>query len=44
MELAEHHSLEDIRNIVASGEKVSLSSSAIAKIEKCHAYFLDKVA
>jgi histidine ammonia-lyase len=44
MELAEHHSLEDIRNIVASGEKVSLSAIAKAKIEKCHTYLLNKVA
>jgi histidine ammonia-lyase len=44
MRLAEHHSLEDIRNIVASGEKVELSPAAIAKIEKCHTYLLNKVS
>jgi len=44
MQLAEHHSLDDIRNIVASGEKVSLSATAKAKIEKCHSYLLNKVA
>jgi histidine ammonia-lyase len=44
MELAEHHSLEDIRKIVASGEEVSLSEVAVTKIEKCHKYLLNKVA
>lgn len=44
MQLAEHHTLDDIRNIVASGEEVTLSAAAIAKIEKCHTYLLNKVA
>ena len=44
MELSEHHSLEDIRSIVESRVKVSLSETAKAKIEKCHSYLLQKVA
>ncbi|MGB1038587.1 MAG: histidine ammonia-lyase [Bacteroidia bacterium] len=44
MELSEHHSIEDIRRIVESGEKVTLSDSAKQKIEKCNTYLIDKVA
>ncbi|MEY2924626.1 MAG: hypothetical protein RLZZ337_1174 [Bacteroidota bacterium] len=44
MELAEHHSIEDIQHIVQSGEKVSLSASAKEKIIKCNTYLLQKVA
>ncbi|MDB9882134.1 histidine ammonia-lyase [Bacteroidia bacterium] len=44
MELAEHHSIADIRSIVDRREPISLSAIAIAKIEKCHTYLLDKVA
>ena len=43
MELSEHHSLEDIRSIVESREKVSLSAAAKAKVEKCNAYLVNKV-
>jgi histidine ammonia-lyase len=44
MQLAEHHSLDDIQKIVACGEEVTLSAAAVAKIEKCHTYLLNKVA
>jgi histidine ammonia-lyase len=43
MQLAEHHTLEDIQQIAASGEQVTLSDTAKANIEKCHKYLLDKV-
>ncbi len=44
MELAEHHSIEDLRSIVESGVEVKLSASSKAKIEKCNTYLIDKVA
>lgn len=44
MELAEHHSLEDMRSLMTSGKKVRLSDFSRAKIEKCNIYLLDKVA
>ena len=44
MELAEYHSIGDIRAIVASGQEVSLSVSSIAKIKKCNTYLLTKVS
>ncbi len=43
MELAEHHSLEDLQRIVESGEPISLSQEAKNKIEKCNTYLLNKV-
>ena len=43
MQLADHHSLNDLREIVENAHKVSLSATAKAKIEKCHAYLLKKV-
>jgi histidine ammonia-lyase len=43
MELAEYHSIGDIRALIASGQEVSLSASSIAKVEKCNAYLLNKV-
>jgi len=44
MQLADHHSLEDIRAILQGGEHVELSTSAKQKIEKCHTYLLNKVS
>jgi histidine ammonia-lyase len=44
MQLADHHSLEDIRAILQRGEQVELSTSAKQKIEKCHTYLLNKVS
>lgn len=44
MQLADHHSLEDIRAILQGGEQVDLSTSAKQKIEKCHTYLLNKVS
>ncbi len=44
MELSEHHSLEELRNLVTSGEHISLSASAKQKIEKCNQYLINKVA
>jgi histidine ammonia-lyase len=43
MELGEHHSLEDLQNIVESGEEITLSSAAVQRIESCHQYLLKKV-
>ncbi len=43
MELAEYHSLKDLRNIVSNNVKVSLSATAKQKIEKCNLYLLKKV-
>jgi len=43
MELAEYHSIGDIRAIVASGQEVHLSAISIAKVEKCNAYLVNKV-
>jgi len=44
MQLADHHSLEDIRALLQGGEHVELSTSAKQKIEKCHTYLLNKVS
>ena len=44
MQLADHHSLEDIRAILQGGEQVELSTSAKQKIEKCNTYLLNKVS
>ncbi|MBT8327472.1 MAG: histidine ammonia-lyase [Bacteroidia bacterium] len=43
MELAEHHSLEDLRNLVSSRERISLSAASKERINKCHAYLINKV-
>ena len=43
MELAEYHSIGDIRAIVTSGQEVHLSATSIAKVEKCNAYLVNKV-
>ena len=41
MQLADHHSLEDIRSILQRGEYVELSTSAKQKIEKMPYLFVE---
>ncbi|PCJ67768.1 MAG: histidine ammonia-lyase [Bacteroidetes bacterium] len=43
MQLAEHHSLDDIQKIISGGDKIELSNGAKEKIEKCNQYLLNKV-
>lgn len=43
MELAEHHSIEDLQDIIRSGDEVSLSAAAKERIEKCNQYLNRKV-
>ncbi len=43
MQLQQYHTIEDLRKIVLSKEKVSLSDIAKSAIEKCNTYLLNKV-
>ena len=43
MELADHHSLEDLQKILTSTDHISLSEMAKERIVNCHNYLLDKI-
>lgn len=44
MELAEHHSIEDLQKILDSSDHIRLSVTAEKRVQKCHAYLLNKIA
>lgn len=44
MQLAEYHSINDIRNIIQNNSLVELSEFSKANIKKCNSYLLQKVA
>ncbi|MFY0642975.1 MAG: histidine ammonia-lyase [Bacteroidia bacterium] len=43
MELADHHSIDRLAEILRSGENVILSSKARKSIEDCHSYLMGKI-
>ena len=43
MELANYHTINDIKNLLSSDKKIKLSEISEEKIKKCNAYLLSKV-